>query len=161
MSIDKSVENPTRLAFDFVMKKEKPPSFGRKLTIGLAGLSLLAAAASVAWSRIPEQPPNVFVLPGKVEVEPYAYTGDYLTRFFDGRTTLMTLSGGINYGDTRWYKDTKGDGKVHEIIDGRHVYEREKDLAKHPDIFKRADEELRQVVAKYVPYIQMATIEEF
>ena len=138
---------------------QKPSSFRRNLAVGLTGLSLLTAGA-IAWARIPEQPPNVYVSPGRVVVEPYAYEGQYLTRFSDGRTTLM-LVGDMWIGhDFIWYEDTKGDGKVHEIIYGR-LYEREKDLAKHPAIFEEADRKLREAVEKYEPHIQMALLNGF
>ncbi len=154
MSIDRIAQNPTQLQFEFMKPEPKTSSskFGRNLALGVTGLSLLAAV-SVAWSKIPENPPNVHVSVGSVDIEPYTYSGDYLTRFADGSATLMLVGGFYHGGPYRWIK-ANSLGLVYSVEGdvGEHI--RDKQLsADSEQVFADAQAKLDEVVKKYKPYI--------
>ena len=128
------------------------------IRVGLAALVNLAAYNAVvtvnaATNIIPpifaEQPPQVHKYSnGKIEIEPHAYSGDYLTMFPDGRIKVMIVTSDpyITY-----YGDTNG---IVDRIDflGRPL-ERSTDYQKDPLAFAHAQTEFTRVFNKYRPYL--------
>ena len=172
MSIDSKVRKPSQLSLDF-MKRERTPKTQkhsptisphipvglRGISAGLVGIASLLAASYIAYANIPEGQPNVRKDGYTLEIESPTYSGNYLTRHFDGRTTVMLVGGLFSPGDGpyRWYKDTKGDGKVHEIYGDLGNLKREKDLMDNPGVFgpvfAEADRQFQETLDKYKPHI--------
>ena len=155
MSIDRKVRKSSQIT------PHKSGNLIRLLTvsIGVVTVASLLTAGYRAYQRIPEGKPNVNRFGYTLEIEPPTYTGNYLTRHSDGRTTVMLVGGLFSpgYGPYRWYKDTKGDGKVHEIDGDLGNLKREKNLMDKPGtfgpIFAEADRLLQDTVEKYKPKI--------
>ena len=160
MSIDSKVRKPSQLSLDF-MKRERtspsqePSSFGRNLAVGLTGLSLLAAA-SVAYSRIPEQPPIVTKFANAVTSEPATYSGGpYIGRLNSGKTEVYWVNG--LFSDSIFYTDLNGDKIVDDIVVGGKTYNREKDFAKNSQVFLKADRKFQEVLRKNEQHLQKPT----
>ena len=159
MGIENNIKEGSQLEFDFMKKASDDPTKFQKIIIAGGLTAALLGVAGIALSEIPEYPPHVNVSKDVISVEPYHYEGDYLTIFADGRKTLMLVDGELfgHGAPYRWYK-TDNSGLVQSIYGDVDPYERKSDFAKNPEIFKEADNRLKEVLKKYEPHIQSTTL---
>ena len=67
-----------------------------------------------------------------------------------------------SFGNTRFYTDKEGDGKVDRVFQGSNpfargshsrAFHRDKHLEQYPQVFERADQDFRQQMKRFKPYI--------
>ena len=133
----------------------KTKTLEKIVTISAVGFLTIGPTA-VAWYRMPESPPKVNRLGDRIEIEPHTYSGAYLTRHSDGRTTVMLVDG-FFYADGPYrYYTANSKGVVTKIEGDLRDYELESDFASHPDIFAKAQRDFNRIVDRYQPQLVRA-----
>ena len=158
MSIDSSVTEPPIEKYDFWGKPIRPSFLSRIIPVGAVGFALLGPVA-VTYSGMLENPPQVIVTSGRVDVQPHTYSGDYLTKFSDGSMTMETI-GGLFSPDGPYITIRANRLGLVYNVEGNSIGRHKRGEQLSPDseqVFADAQAKLDEVIARYKPYMTAFT----